>query len=117
MVGALQQGVPAGSQNSPSCGPGDDLRASAARGVRGIVLCPVGFVCDHVEVLYDLDVEAAAVARATGLEMQRASSVNAHPAFIGALADAVRSTIDRYRNGRPLPIVTAAINQAGASLV
>jgi ferrochelatase len=95
----------------------DDFRVAAARGVRGIVLCPVGFVCDHVEVLYDLDVEAAAVARETGLEMQRASSVNAHPAFIGALADAVRSTIDRYRNGRPLPIVTAAINQAGASLV
>ena len=96
----------------------DDLRDAAARGVRGIVLSPVGFVCDHVEVLYDLDVEATAVARETGLEMRRASSVNAHPAFIGALADAVRSTIDRYRHGRPLPIVAAAaINQPGASLV
>jgi ferrochelatase len=86
----------------------DDLRAAADRGVRGVVLCPVGFVCDHVEVLYDLDVEAAAAARETGLEMQRASSVNAHPAFIGALTDAVRSTIDRYRRGRPLTIVPAS---------
>ena len=86
----------------------DDVRDAAARGVRGVVLCPVGFVCDHVEVLYDLDVEAAAVARETGLEMQRASSVNAHPAFVGALADAVRSTIDRYRHGRPLLLVPAS---------
>jgi ferrochelatase len=92
----------------------DDLRAAAARGVRRIVLCPVGFVCDHVEVLYDLDVEAAAVARATGLEMQRASSVNAHPAFVGALADAVRSTLDRHRGGIPLPIVAPpVVNQPG----
>lgn len=91
----------------------DDLRDAAARGVRGVVLCPVGFICDHVEVLYDLDVEAAAAARETGLEMQRATSVNAHPAFVGALADAVRSTIARYRHGRPLPVVAAPgpINQ------
>lgn len=82
----------------------DDLRDAAARGVRGIVACPVGFVCDHIEVLYDLDVEAAAAARSAGIAFSRALAVNAHPAFIGALAGAVRSTIDRYRGGVPLPI-------------
>lgn len=96
----------------------DDLRDAAARGVGGIVLCPVGFVCDHVEVLYDLDVEAAAVARESRLEMQRASSVNAHPLFVRSLAEAVRSTIELHRGGFPLPVVpTPAINEPGASRV
>ena len=83
----------------------DDLRAAAARGVRAIVACPVGFVCDHIEVLYDLDEEAAAAARSASIAFSRAAAVNAHPAFIGALGEAVRSTIDRYRAGIPLPIV------------
>jgi ferrochelatase len=92
----------------------DDLRSAAARGTRAVVVCPVGFVCDHVEVLYDLDVEAAAVAREAGLALHRAESVNVHPAFIGALAGAVRSTIDRHRGGIPLPIVPRpASDQAG----
>ena len=83
----------------------DDLRAAAARGMRSVVVCPVGFVCDHVEVLYDLDVEAAAAARATGVTLRRASAVNAHPAFIGAVRDAVGGTVARYRTGVPLPVV------------
>ena len=77
----------------------DYLRSAPARGTRAVVLCPVGFVCDHIEVLYDLDVEAAAVAKATGLPFARASAVNAHPKFIDALADAVTSCIELYRGG------------------
>jgi ferrochelatase len=50
---------------------------------------PVGFVCDHVEVLYDLDVEARATARAAGLNLLRAGTVNDHPLFIRMLADLV----------------------------
>jgi ferrochelatase len=53
---------------------------------------PVGFVCDHVEVLYDLDVEAAEIARTQGLRLHRAGTVGDHPAFIAALADLVRDT-------------------------
>ena len=65
------------------------LRALAAEGRRDVVVVPVGFVCDHVEVLYDLDVEARATARASGLGFARASTVNDHPLFIRMLAEVV----------------------------
>ena len=83
----------------------DALRAAAARRVPAVVLCPVGFICDHVEVLYDLDVEAMDVARQVGLPVARASAVNDHTRFIDALADAVLATRDRYVHGRPLRVV------------
>jgi protoporphyrin/coproporphyrin ferrochelatase len=51
-------------------------------------------------VLYDLDVEAAETCRSLGLPMARASTVNAHPRFIDALADAVVDVWERYRRGR-----------------
>jgi ferrochelatase len=68
----------------------DVLRALAGEGVRHVVVVPIGFVCDHVEVLYDLDVEARATARAARLTLHRAQAVNDHPAFIAALVDVVR---------------------------
>jgi ferrochelatase len=49
----------------------------------------VGFVCDHVEVLYDLDVEAVSIAVEHGVTLHRAPAVNAHPDFIAMLADLV----------------------------
>ena len=60
------------------------LRAERARGLEAAVLCPIGFVCDHIEVLYDLDFEAAAVCREIGLAdgestgRQRRSGVRGH---------------------------------------
>ena len=91
----------------------DYLRAAPRTGIPGVVLCPIGFVCDHVEVLYDLDVEAAGVAREVGIPLARASAVNAHPRFIDALADAVTGCMQTYSRGRPLTLLTthAAINQ------
>jgi ferrochelatase len=83
----------------------DYLRGERAAGLDAAVLCPVGFLCDHVEVLYDLDVEAADVCRETGIAMVRAEAVNDHPRFIEALADAVIGTCERYRRGWPLPVV------------
>jgi ferrochelatase len=65
------------------------LRAEAASGTRAAVLAPIGFVCDHVEVLYDLDIEAAAVARELGMSLARASTCSVHPAYIAALAEGV----------------------------
>jgi ferrochelatase len=82
----------------------DYLRTAAERGTRAVVLSPVGFVSDHIEVLYDLDVEAANLARDLGLPLARAASANDHPLFIGALADAVMETVARYATGRPLQI-------------
>jgi protoporphyrin/coproporphyrin ferrochelatase len=65
------------------------IRSLARDGERNVVVVPVGFVCDHVEVLYDLDVEAAETARAHGLTLHRAATVGDHPAFIAGLADLV----------------------------
>jgi ferrochelatase len=81
------------------------LRQERAGGLDAAVLCPVGFLCDHVEVLYDLDVEAAETCRDAGIAMVRAEAVNVHPRFIDALTDAVVETYERYRRGRPLPLV------------
>jgi len=66
------------------------LRRLAADGERHAVVVPIGFVCDHVEVLYDLDVEARRVAAAAGLSLHRAAAVNDHPEFIAMLAELVR---------------------------
>jgi ferrochelatase len=57
------------------------------------VVVPIGFVCDHVEVLYDLDVEARRMAKAVGIELHRAAAVNDHPEFIAMLTDLVRGGV------------------------
>ena len=67
------------------------LPALAGAGVGGVVVCPAGFVADHLEVLYDLDVEARAAAEGVGLAFARTPSPNAHPAFCDTLAEVVRS--------------------------
>jgi len=83
----------------------DYLREERANGLAAAVLCPVGFLCDHVEVLYDLDVEAEATCREVGITMVRAEAVNVHPRFIDALADAVMDVWSRYNGGTPLPLI------------
>jgi ferrochelatase len=75
--------------------------------IKSAILCPVGFLCDHVEVLYDLDIEAAAVCRERGIQMVRAGAVNVNPLFIDALADAVVETYQRYERSTPLALVPA----------
>jgi protoporphyrin/coproporphyrin ferrochelatase len=84
----------------------DYLRDARTRGLQAAVICPIGFVCDHIEVLWDLDREAAAVCREVGLPMARAEAPNADPRFIGMLADLVLKTIRRYEGGLPLPITS-----------
>lgn len=66
------------------------LPTLAAAGVAGVVVCAAGFVSDHLEVLYDLDVEARGVADRLGLAFTRTPSPNAHPAFCATLAGVVR---------------------------
>ena len=84
------------------------LRREHAQGLAAAVVCPVGFVCDHIEVLYDLDREAAEACASIGLPMVRAQAVNDDPLFIDMMADVVLKTIRRYETGRPLPIVHPA---------
>ena len=89
----------------------DYLRRCREERVAAAVLCPIGFVCDHIEVLFDLDREAADVCGEVGLPMVRAESANDDPLFLDMMADVVLKTIERYRSGRPLPLTQAAIGQ------
>lgn len=90
-----------GSPRDPWLEPdiGDALRDLRRRGARDAVVAPIGFVSDHVEVLYDLDVAARAVAREIGLGFFRAGTVGNHPAFLRMIAGLVRDAI--ARDGRP----------------
>lgn len=65
------------------------LEDVAAGGARHVVVVPIGFVCDHLEVVIDLDIEAAAVAARLGLDMIRAKTVGSHPAYIGMVRDLI----------------------------
>ncbi|HEV8713456.1 MAG TPA: ferrochelatase [Candidatus Binatia bacterium] len=65
----------------------------AAEGAHEVVVVPLGFVCDHVEVLYDLDIEARQIAVQHGLNLIRVGTVNDHPTFIRMLADVVRTAV------------------------
>jgi len=80
-----------GSPREPWLEPdvNDALRALASSGVTDVVVVPIGFVCDHVEVLYDLDVEARATAAGLGIRFARAATVSDHPDFIAALAGVI----------------------------
>lgn len=78
-----------GSPRDPWLEP--DIGAALRKLGRGAiaVVVPIGFLCDHVEVLYDLDVEAAAIAREAGVRMHRAATVSDHPEFIAMMAEIV----------------------------
>ena len=85
----------AGRTPEPWAGPdlGDHLRDLAARGVRDVVSVPVGFVSDHVELLFDVDVRARAVADEVGIRLERPPSLNDDPVFVAALAELVRARV------------------------
>ena len=68
----------------------EELQRLAADGARRVVAIPIGFVTDHVEVLYDLDVAAQATARSLGITLARAGTVGDHHAFVRMMADVVR---------------------------
>jgi ferrochelatase len=99
-----------GRPDDPWLGPdiGDYLREERARGLAAAVVSPLGFVCDHVEVLYDLDVVAAGMCREIGLPMVRAQAVNDDGRFLDTMADAVLDVWRRYAHARPLELVGEA---------
>lgn len=69
-------------------------------GFSEILVCPVGFVSDHLEILYDLDIEAKQQAKSLGVRLERTMSLNDDPAFIQTLASVVRSAVQP----EPLPV-------------
>ncbi len=76
----------------PWLGP-DLLEAVERSGARDVMVCPIGFVADHLEILYDLDVEAQEFARSRGIRIWRTASFNARPDFIAALAAVVTDAL------------------------
>ncbi len=84
-----------GSPRDPWLAPDvvEVIRELGHAGGRAAIIVPIGFLCDHVEVLYDLDVEAAQIAREVGITMVRAATVSDHPKFIEMMARLVRERI------------------------
>ncbi|MGI8683812.1 MAG: ferrochelatase [Acidimicrobiales bacterium] len=85
----------AGRTADPWIGPDilEVIRALPAEGVDAVVVCPAGFVSDHLEVLFDVDIEARGVADGAGLGLERTASFNDDPRFVGLLAGLVRDAV------------------------
>lgn len=98
-----------GPSAQPWLGPdiSDCLRELAQEGVRDVVVAPIGFVSDHMEVAYDLDTEAAALAQSLGLRMLRAGTPGTHPAFVAMIRELILERTDglppRRLSQRPQP--------------
>ncbi len=71
----------------------DHLKGLAAQGIASVVVCPTGFVSDHLEVLWDLDNEARATAEELGLGFVRAATAGTHPAFVGGIRELVQEQL------------------------
>jgi protoporphyrin/coproporphyrin ferrochelatase len=97
LVGHSQHAVAwqsrSGAPGQPWLEPGilEWLKKSAAEGVRDVLISPLGFMSDHMEVIYDLDYEAAALCQALGIGYTRAQTAGTHPALIGMLAESIRA--------------------------
>ncbi len=85
----------AGRTPEPWIGPDilDVLRRLPDEDVAGVVVCPAGFTSDHLEVLYDIDIEARRVAEEAGLRLERTASLNDDPAFMALLADLAEAAV------------------------
>ncbi len=84
-----------GPPAQPWLGPDvlDHLGTLASQGARDVVIAPIGFVSDHMEVVYDLDVQAQERARGLGLAMVRAATVGSHPRFVRMIGELVEERI------------------------
>ena len=72
----------------------DQLVALAAAGTTGVVVSPIGFISDHLEVAWDLDNEAAATAARLGLDFARAATPGTHPEFVSMIGELVHERLD-----------------------
>ncbi len=84
----------AGATPEPWLGPdaADVITELARAGQEAVLLVPIGFVCDHVEILYDIDVEYQGLAKRLGIQLERIASLNDHPGLVAAVADVVRTS-------------------------
>lgn len=86
-----------GRPQDPWLGPDvcDVIKEISKEGERYVVVQPIGFLCDHVEVLFDIGIEAKEAAEEVGINLLRAQTVNDDPKFIAAMADEVKKIIER----------------------
>ena len=89
----------------------DHLEELHARGVRAVVLCPVGFVSDHMEVIYDLDTEALATCERLGLHARRSATAGDDPRFVAAVRDLL---LERAAVERGEEVARASVGELGA---
>jgi ferrochelatase len=80
----------------------DHLRELKAGGTKDVVVAPIGFVSDHMEIVYDLDTEARALCRALGLNMVRAATAGTHPAFAEMIQELIIERMDPQAPRRSL---------------
>lgn len=79
---------------------GDAIRKLADEGQKEVVIAPIGFVCDHVEVLYDLDIAAKKLADGLGVNLIRASCPNDHPTFVRMMAEVITAKMSAVEDRR-----------------
>jgi len=99
-----------GPPTQPWLGPdiGDYIRTTESK---RLIVVPLGFLSDHMEVLYDLDLEAAELARERGIEFVRAGTAGTHPKFIAALADIVRNAMANGITACPADCCPASVRR------
>jgi protoporphyrin/coproporphyrin ferrochelatase len=90
----------------------DHLQDLAAEGVTSVVVVPIGFVADHMEVIYDLDTEAAATAKKLGLRYDRVDTPSEHPAFVAMIRELLleRAAVERGERPERLTVGTHPAN-------
>ncbi len=95
----------AGQTADPWLGPDlvDTVHSLAERGVKNIIVASIGFVSDHLEILYDIDHEAQEAARGRGITLKRTEMLNASPDFVEGLAELIRSRVMDRRTSRAQP--------------
>lgn len=107
----------AGASSIPWLGPAleEVIPERAAAGCTDLLVVPIGFVADHVEILFDLDIEAREIARGHGVRLRRTESMNTDPGFLAALAAVVREHLERQdRAAAPEEVPETAMEAARA---
>jgi ferrochelatase len=93
----------------------DRLKRLAGEGIRQVVVVPIGFLSDHMEVVYDLDTEAQNTAQGLGIRMVRAGTVGTHPAFIAAIRELVMERLNGTGERRVIGNMPAAPDECAES--
>ena len=95
-----------GQSGGPWIGPSveDTLTAMSAAGHENVIVQTIGFLCDHVEILYDIDISFREFAQGLNMRLERTESLNASPILTEALADLSRKSLERLAAKQPEPV-------------